>query len=892
MLAAGSKIFISYTQSDRAWAEWIAWQLEDAGYEVILQAWNFGAGSNFVHKMHQAVEDADCTVAVLSPEYERSAFSFSEWAVAFAKDATGEERRLVPVRIEPFEPSGLFSTIVYIDLVDLAEEPAHDRLLTELRGAKKPGAAPVFPARRDRGRRFPGGLPARWNVPHRRNRYFTGRGKVLERLHRELNGGGAAALGQAIRGLGGIGKTQTAVEYAYRYHDEYAAVLWTRAETEAELVAGMVEIAAVLDLPEKDAQEQELAGQAVLRWLKENDSWLLVLDNADTPEMVASLLPTAPRGHILVTSRAQSFVALGMEPLKLETLSPDEARHFLMRRSLRESSTSEEALAVDELAKTLGYLPLALEQAGAFISVHTSRFVDYLASYQRRQLALLAKGKPQEYPESVATTWSLNIEQIKPPAATEILRVTAFWASEKIPVEILIEGAEHLGDTLSSALAGAAEDPLVLDELLRGLSRYSLIERDLDSRTLNVHRMLQAVVRGSLDAETERLWAQRSVKALKRAYPPVEFGNWPVCERLQAHARAAASVIGELSLSLEEAGSLLNEAGGYAWNRGRYAEAEPLYQRSVAIKEQALGPDHPSLATSLNNLALLFKAQGRYAEAESLYQRSVTIKEQALGSDHPSLATSLNNLALLYKTQGNYAEAEPLYQRAVAINEQALGPDHPSLATSLSNLANLYSDQGRYAEAEPLYLRDMAITEQALGPDHPSLATSLNNLATLYRDQGRYAEAEPLYLRDIAITEQALGPDHPSLATSLNNLATLYRSQNRYREAESLYQRSVAIKEQALGPDHPSLAASLNNLAILYRSQGRYSEAEPLCQRSISIYEQSLGPDHPSLATGLANYAALLQATGRDEEAAVLGARANAIRPQLPAESTGTPTRA
>ena len=264
-------------------------------------------------------------------------------------------------------------------------------------------------------------------------------------------------------------------------------------------------------------------------------------------------------------------------------------------------------------------------------------------------------------------------------------------------------------------------------------------------------------------------------------------------------------------LSFCEAESLLaarlhSEIGLACLDLGEYKQALSPLRSALAIREQALGPDHPDTAQSLNNLAALYYAQGRYAEAEPLYRRALAIREQALGPDHPDTAQSLNNLAALYYAQGRYAEAEPLYRRALAIREQALGPDHPDTAQSLNNLAALYYAQGRYAEAEPLYRRALAIWEQALGPDHPDTATSLNNLAGLYDAQGRYAEAEPLYQRALAIREQALGPDHPDTATSLNNLAGLYDTQGRYAEAEPLYRRALAIREQALGPDHPDTA--------------------------------------------------------------------------------------
>jgi Tetratricopeptide repeat len=284
-------------------------------------------------------------------------------------------------------------------------------------------------------------------------------------------------------------------------------------------------------------------------------------------------------------------------------------------------------------------------------------------------------------------------------------------------------------------------------------------------------------------------------------------------------------------------------------NQGRYSEAEPLCVRSLTIREEQLGANHPDTAASLNNLAGLYSSMGRYLEAEPLYVRSLAIREEQLGTNHPDTAASLNNLAGLYEFTGRYLEAEPLYVRSLAIREEQLGTNHPSTATGLNNLAEFYRVTGRYSEAEPLYVRSLAIREEQQGTNHPDTATGLNNLAEFYRITGRYSEAEPLYVRSLAIAEEQLDSNHPFTAISMNNLALLYESTGRYSEAEPLYVRSLAIREEQRGANHPSIATSMNNLALLYESTGRYSEAEPLYVRSLQIAENTLGKDHPTTQT-------------------------------------------
>ncbi|SOD42527.1 tetratricopeptide repeat protein [Nitrosovibrio sp. Nv4] len=355
-----------------------------------------------------------------------------------------------------------------------------------------------------------------------------------------------------------------------------------------------------------------------------------------------------------------------------------------------------------------------------------------------------------------------------------------------------------------------------------------------------------------------------------------EMGRYS--EALTSYQKALTIREKSLGPGHPDVGVSLNNLAGLYHDLGLYAKAEPLLQRSLDIMVKAHGPDHPDVAVCLNNLATLYYTQGEYAKAEPLYQRSLKIGEKTYGPNHPHVAVRLNNLAKLYYALGQYAKAEPLFLGSLKIFEKTLGPDHPHVATNLSNMGGFYYTLGEYAKAEPLYLRALKIREKALGPDHPDVAASLNNLATLHYAQGHYAMAEPLYQRSLKILEKALGPDHPHVAANLNNLAELYQEQGQYAKAEPLYRRSLKIWEKTLGPDHPHVAVSLNNLAALYYNQQQYAKAEPLFQRSLKIWEKTLGPDHPDVANALEAYADLLSKMGRAKEAASLHARGEVIR--------------
>ena len=840
---APKDFFISYTHADQRWAEWIAWHLEEVGYRTMLQAWDFLAGSNFVLEMDAAAKQATRTIAVLSPDYFTSQFTPSEWAAAIKRDPTGDQGLLVPVRVRPCDVEGLLGQVVYIDLVDQDEAAARATLMRGIKHERrKPSSPPAFPSTLHASHApehpsFPGALPAVWNIPYPRNPYFTGREEVLHRLAASLRTGETVGISQpqAVHGLGGVGKTQIALEYAYRYYQHYDAVLWTRADTQEALISGFVVFASLLELPEQEEHDQLKIVQAVKGWLTSHTRWLLLLDNADDLTLVRDFLPPGGRGHTLLTTRASSMGKLA-HALEVDALDSKPGALLLLRRterlapdaSLEQATESERAIAIS-ISQELGGLPLALDQAGAYIEETQCSLADYLQFYrtQRAELLKARGGLVLDHPEPVATTWSLSFAQVekRSAAAADLLRVCAFLHPDAIPEEIITEGAPALGPNLQAV----EESPLVFNQAIGVLLSYSLLKRKPGEHLLSLHRLVQAVLKDGMDELTSHQWAERVVQAVNQTLPAdVDYGPYSRYERCLPHAQECAQLIEQEHLTSFAARWLPYQTGIYLREQARYAEAEAFFQQSLQIMEQVFGPDHPDVANSLIGLAVLYSEQGKYAEAEPLYQRALRIQEQTLGPDHPDVAYPLLNLASLYKEQGKYAEAEPLYQRCLHIREQALGSDYPDVAYPLYGLANLYSEQGKNIEAESMYQRALVILEQAFGQDHPQVASPLNNLANLYSEQGKYTEAEPLYQRALRIWELNLGLDHPNVAYPLNGLAVLYSDQGKYAEAEPLYQRALRIWEQKLGFDHPLTQEVVQNYARLLRKVAREAEASEL----------------------------------------------------------------
>ena len=635
-------------------------------------------------------------------------------------------------------------------------------------------------------------------LPYQRNVFFTGREDVLLRLHQALAQNKNAALTQAIAGLGGIGKTQTAIEYAYRHWDDYDAIFWCPADNEATLNTAYRDIATRLDLPQKGAQNPEDTNEAVKVWLAANSGYLLILDNADAPTIVKKYLPPHPSGHILVTSRAHNFAILNIKgPIRLNQLLAEDALTFLLQRTERETASETERIAATDLAHELGYLPLALEQAGAYIAHNEVPFAQYLADYRRLQIELLEKYGPVtgDYPETVRTTWNKSFAAIrtKSEAAAELLTISAFFSPNAIPYELIIRGAREIGEPLSSALLKSATDQtkigeclIPLQELLTILAEYSLILRNVDSGTYDIHRMVQTVIQDKMDDSTKQAYTERAVLAINTTYTLVEFRYWPLYQRLLPHVLSIVEVIENKKIFLPEAARLLNQTAVYLRERAQYFQAARLMEQGLAIDEKVFGPEHANTALSLNNLAGIYLDLKSYKKVEPLLLRALKIRVNTAGPDHADTAHSLNGLAEFYRVQGMYDKAEPLFLQALAIYEKTPDTEPLKISFVLNNLALLYKLQGKLSKAEPLYIRSLRIREKELGNEHPDTAFILLNLGGLYLTQRNYLAAEPLMRRAISITQRTLGMAHPNTAHAFKGYAAILRGLGRVQEARDM----------------------------------------------------------------------------------------------------------
>ncbi len=643
-----------------------------------------------------------------------------------------------------------------------------------------------------------------WNVPFQRNRRFIGRSSFLKALHRDLYQNRL----QVLCGLGGMGKTHTAVEYAYRHGKNakrkgYAHVLWLFADSKQSVIAGFTGIAILLGLPESKSNEGTVITEGVKRWLEHSKSWLLIFDNADNPTVLHGFIPSTYPGHILITSRSCSFENISA-PQRISPLSTTEACSFLMKHTgLKYSST---AMA---LAERLSGLPLALEHAAVYIREQEIGFETYFDSFIESPLRLLEKRvktwitAEERQKKTVATTWLPNFQAVKKEcrASSETLCLSAFLAPDVIPFDVLEVGGVRAGGFLQSFLSNPKNQPRPVDDLLAPLARYSLIDKNPAKSGYTVHPLVQEVIRERMPSGIRDTWQKRTIATVAAVFPrSVRTKDWPLCDRLIPHVFACARHISELNLRSTTVARLLNDAGYYLKERARYEESERLYLQALEIRKRISTARNHAAAETLSNLGVLYRMWGQYDRAAEFLQQALKI----YGQRHPETPAVLNRLAVVYR----------------------------------------YENKGRVREAEPLYLRALKMREGSLGKEHPLTATILNDLGGLYRDLGQYKNAEALLTRAFEIRKKEFGLEHPDTVQTLNNLGKLYCMQKRHEESARALWQALTIREKLFDLDHPNVAQTLDNLGRLCIAQGKQQEAVPLLERALRIRRQRLGETH------------------------------------------------
>ena len=678
-----------------------------------------------------------------------------------------------------------------------------------------------------------------WNIPARLTE-FTGRDGLLAELSAALQLEGRAVV-QAVTGMGGVGKTTTAIEYAYRHRNELDIAWWVPSEDPTLIPDRLAELACALDL----AATTDSAETAVARLrgvLYNRGRWLIVFDNAEDPRAVAPILPDGP-GQVLVTSRNPRWHNISATTVKVREFTRTESVALLR---LRAPELDEPA--ADQVADALGDLPLAVDQAGHLLADTSIDAHGYLRLLAERADRLLDHDPRGAYPASVAASWAVAFDRLAAddPSALELLSLVAWLAPEPMPLSLL---AEKSARSLPAALAVTADDALVLARCTALLQSRGMSVTTPNS--VQLHRVPAALLRARSRADIVGThgWPVTVVRLLRDALPgdiwnnPPQWAPWRV---LLPHVLAATSSDRNLGDVSEEVAWLLDRAATYMHSRGEPRAALPLYQRAYMTMRDRLGSDHIETLTTARHLAGDLYALGEYKQARTLMESTLEKCRLLLGDDHPLTLSVAVTLGSALIALNEFQQAKMITEDALVRRRQIFGADHPGTLKTATTLANVLYNLDEYQRARILDEDTLIRSRRVLGDDHPDTLTSASNLAVDLRKMGDHQQACALHGDTFTRRRRVLGEDHPDTLASGSNLAVDLRLLGEHEQARALQEDILVRWRRVLGEDHPDTLASGCNLAVDLSLLGEHEQARALFEETLARRRRVLGDEHPA----------------------------------------------
>ncbi|MBW8804776.1 MAG: tetratricopeptide repeat protein [Catenulisporales bacterium] len=929
--AAKTRPLIHYVAADRMWADWVREILA----QVDVAADLVRAGNAIANSDPEASENGE-------PDGDRQILAIASHAYVGSTDAMedlhrfGAAQRITALRVADVSMPASYQVNPPIDLAQLSEPEAVETLLRAVdRNAYAQWHArfpDALPTARAHGPRFPGIDPRIWDL-RTRNASFTGRDKVLEHVRNLLLHGSAtgSAPPQALHGLGGAGKTQVALEYAHRFKGDYDLVWWLPAGQPDLIPTELAKLARPLGLGLRTDCGIAEAAAAVLEALRRGEPvgrWLLIYDNADEPAAVRPYLPEGRHGHVLITSRNPAW-AQEAAPVEVDVFTRAESVQHLRRRV--PGLAAEDA---DALGAALGDLPLAVEQAAAWLTETGMPVAEYLAELERQASVVLALNQPGDYPVPVATTWTISFETLRErsPAAVRLLQLCSFLAPEPVSMALL------RSDAMIQALIpydDALRDRMMLGRVVREVGRFALARVDAASNTLQVHRLVQSVIRARMSIEEQEEACHEVHRVLVGARPRIgdtdDPENWPRYDRLWAHlgpSRARLCAEGEtlqlliervrylwkrgelaaaLAFAEELAGvwsargrdpdadpdllSLRFHMANVLWSMGRFEQARRINAEVLRAQAAALGDDHRHTLMTAGGLAAALRGLGRFSEALALDEQTYARFAENFGVDFPQTLSSANNLAVSYRLIGEFEKAAEIDREVLARRREVLGPNHPYTLSSAGSLARDMTDAGRFWEAVELLRTTLQTYREVLGDDFAETLRTAKSLAVALRKCGQLGEAQRLTEATYQRYVERFGARHPDTRACALNRAADLAAQDRDAEAVGIMAECLAMYEEELGERHPYTLVAVNNMAVYARASGDVARGRALAEQSLAGFGSVLGATHPYTLAATGNLANCLADDGEAEAAASLEERALAgLRERLGDEHVYTLT--
>ncbi|XRQ11315.1 FxSxx-COOH system tetratricopeptide repeat protein [Actinomadura welshii] len=708
----------------------------------------------------------------------------------------------------------------------------------------------------------PSRVPQVWGKVPPRYKNFTGRTDLLERLRAGLGGRVTAVLPHALHGLGGVGKTMMAVEYAHRYQSDYDLVWWIPADQPVLVRSSLASLAPQLGLPSASVSGVEEAANAVLEALRRGEpytDWLLVFDNADEPEELSDILPQGP-GHVLITSRNHRWASI-VDAVPIDVFTREESVEFLTRRVPR-GITREDA---DRLAEELGDLPLALEQAGALQSETGIAVSEYLRLLTQRTSQLLSQGKPSEYPAPMTAAWALSVASLeeKMPEALNLLRYCAFFGPEPIPRDAFSTVISGLSPQLSELIA----DPIRLGRAIGELGRFALARLDIPARTMQVHRLIQALVREELP-EPEQVRLRHEVHLLLAAYTrvdPNDAGNWNLYLNALGH-------LGPADIAQNQAPEVRQLASDmiiFLFNSSDFSSARTFVQSFIDAWSASSGADHEDVLAMRVQQCNLLRELGQYNEAAARNLETVRAAEKSLGRDHAITLRGLRGRAADLRASGDFLQAQEIDEEVLRRFDSKSEEQNWSIWRARNSVAldhGLKSDYRSAREGLEDVIRQIRGAMNAI-PNPASYLNIYTGLARTVRLGGDYSEACDLGEDAYAFGVERLGPDHAWTLRTGKDLSIAWRRAGDYERAlqlaEDIHQRYV----RTLGLNHPDTLAAAICLSNIRRTMGQFQDALVLADDTVRRYPRVYVDEHPYNHACAGNLAVLRRITGDPEVA-------------------------
>ncbi len=796
------------------------------------------------------------------PVRDRPEVSYTEQEFQTATDA-GMERLVFVLSEETEGPPALTRDLEHGREQEAFRKRLHDSGLT-VTAVSSPAQLEIklFQALTEIARPQQPSMPASriWNIPAR-TVTFTGRGELLTDLRDALCSGHPAVV-QALNGMGGVGKTTTAIEYAHRHAEDYDVAWWVPSEDPALVPGHLADLARTLEVTtEKDSTAGALARLAGA--LRSRGRWLVVFDNAEAPDALRPLLPTGD-GHVIITSRNPDWYDIGA-PLPVQEFTRSESVSLMQSRCDRLTATD-----ADRIADALGDLPLAVDQAARLLATTGWTADTYLDLHAKRTHELLARReKGSRYPVSVAAAWTVSFDQLghENPAALNTLTMVAWLAPEPVPLTLL---AHQTG-----AAGTAARDPLAFADITAALRSRGMAE--VTTTTIQLHRVPAALLRARThhdimaEDDEDATWPTAAVGLLFAGLPDNPWNNpasWPRWQALLPHLLAVCAPERAPHRLAANVSRLLERAGLYLHTRGNPRAALPVLERAYKLAKDLYSDDHPDpLNFAANSLAADLRALGEYRRARELDEDTLTRRKRLLGEDHPNTLVSANNLALDHSSLGEPQRARELNEDTLAHRRRILGDDHHHTLSSASNLAIDLRTLGEHERARELDEDTLARRRRVLGEDHPTTFISASNLAVDLTNLGEHERARELDEDTLTRRKRVLGEDHPDTLSSANNLAFDLRNLGEYQRAQELDENTLTRRKRVLGEDHPDTLSSANNLAFDLRNLGKYQRAQEPDENTLARRRRVLGEDHPTTFISANNLAFDLRNLGEYQRA-------------------------